>query len=88
MALTPDGSRFENCDVIPVLNQSVIFDSKLNRRAILFALSLAMSPFSFEYSAEMKEITEEIETVRRLVHPEDLELIRGRAAEIMQVVEG
>ena len=44
--------------------------------------------YEHEYSAEMKEITEEIETVRRLVHPEDLELIRGRAAEIMQVVEG
>ena len=44
--------------------------------------------YAHEYSTEMKEITEEIERVRRLVHPEDLELIRGRAVEIMQVVEG
>lgn len=41
-----------------------------------------------EYSSELKEIAEEIDTVRRFVHPEDLELIRGRAVEIMQVVEG
>lgn len=41
-----------------------------------------------EYSSELKEIRDEIDTVRGLVHPADLELIRGRAAEIMQVVEG
>lgn len=41
-----------------------------------------------EYSSELKEFRDEIDTVRGLVHPEDLELIRGRAAEIMQVVEG
>lgn len=41
-----------------------------------------------EYSSELKEFRDEIAAVRGLVHPEDLELIRGRAAEIMQVVEG
>ena len=41
-----------------------------------------------EYSSELKEFRDEIAAVRGLVHPEDLELIRVRAVEIMQVVEG
>lgn len=41
-----------------------------------------------EHSSELKEFRDEIDTVRELVHPEDLALIRGRTAEIMQVIKG